>query len=172
LPGARYARLVRSAAMMVAVLALGLGGCASFARTTPSELPPCSVNSLRVYWTGHPPGDTQDVGALLVLATRSAVAEPCLLTGRPQATAQVSTGKVVGVTRYTGPFPPDDVGHVALTPRNPAYLMFHDIEECNVVNEGPPFYVAITVWIHGQALRVAVHLPARCGLLAETPYYD
>jgi hypothetical protein len=141
---------MRVAGVVVAVLVVVAGGRSLASAGTP-EPARCNPNRLSVYSTGLPPGDTEDVGAVLVITTRSTTA--CLLTGRPRASAQLSTGRIVGVTAWHVTLPPD-TGHVTVTSRDSAFLLFHDATACVAGNRGPPFYVEITVSVAGQKRRI------------------
>jgi hypothetical protein len=163
---------MRVTGTLAALLAIASGTSVATPRTTPSQPPACSSSSLKIFATGRHPGDTEDLGALIVFASKSAKAKPCSLTGRPNATAETSTGRVVKLLPWTGPL--TDAGHAVVTVTQPAYLVFFDIEECSVVNQGPPFYVEITVRIGRQERRVTGlgNVPDRCGPLGESSYIN
>jgi hypothetical protein len=159
--------MMRSAATLAVVVAIAAGGGLAAARAPSSQPPPCSLGGLKIFTIDHPSEPTDDDGPLVVFAAKSANAKPCSLTGRPKATTETSTGRVVGVYPWMSNW-----GHAVVTAKYPAYLLFFDPGECAVANQGPPFYVEITVLSSREELRITGlgPLPDRCGALGESAY--
>jgi hypothetical protein len=122
------------------------------------------------------PGDTEDLGFLVVATNTSA--QPCYVVGRPPATALLSTGqsRPAGVETMTDSLPPDAGNQIMLKAGSVAYLRFRDPSACSSgVNSSPPSYVSISFPFdqHNVELKLTGRaIPASCGFpLYESPFY-
>jgi hypothetical protein len=172
-------------------LLVGVAGCSKAA--TPTRTPEAtnttnaSISSYRLApcadrqltwkaWSNHP-GDTQDLGALLIVTNTSD--QPCSLSGRPTATATLSTGdSIPAVNDPAGASLPPDAGHtLTLRAGGTAYLRFRDPSECAAgANHGPPSFTAIQLRFDGASVHIPLSgltVPASCGFaLDESPFYQ
>ena len=137
---------------------------------------PCSARQLSwKTWTHHP-GDTADLGALVMVTNTSDRA--CSLSGRPPATATVSTGdSIPAISDPIGSSLPADAGRpLTLMPGDLGYLRFRDPSECSTgVNQSPPSYTTVDLQLNGQTVTIplrGVTAPASCRFpLYESPFY-
>jgi hypothetical protein len=133
-------------------------------------------------------GQVQEAAGSILLSITTRSGAPCSLTGRPRATVRLSNGRVVGTALQSQPVPTASpgvvrVGDVAVSRVQPAYVLFSSGVGCRIADNGPPFYVEITIWLAGQQRRIttmptsdghigALRIPAQCPPLTETPYYQ
>ena len=136
----------------------------------------CAVSQLSFRSSGRYPGDTEDVGALiLVTNVRGTV---CALEGRPAAMAKLSNGQAVAAQPDgLASSLPATVGRVILRHDRVAFVRFRDPSECAAgANHSSPSYVAVSLHVDDHNVTVRLRgqvVPDSCrSPLYESPYYQ
>jgi len=131
----------------------------------------CSGSDLLARIASRHPGDTQDVGVLVVFRNQSAT--PCVIAGTPNTSAEMSSGVTAVVPRdpLTSSLPPG-WGRALLAHGSVAYLRFRAPSECaSGANQTPPAYRRLTITIGRENISLTgLSIPGRCGLY-ESPIY-
>ena len=129
--------------------------------------PPCAVSQLKLTASPRPPGDTQDLGVVLVWQNTGSTA--CTLSGMPRMVAHGAG--VPDVTAYPDPIAVGGPsGRVGVLPGGYAFVRLRVPSGCATIP--PSSYDSVTVTVSGLgSFTLATHsFPIGCGAFVS-PFY-